>query len=82
MGSVFEGMIRKFAEANNGDRWKALHPREVIALMVDLLLVGDEDATTPVQDGEPPRLTRCRDRRDAVDDGRTPGKIRTLPCAC
>ncbi|GMA41847.1 type I restriction-modification system subunit M [Mobilicoccus caccae] len=47
MGSVFEELIRKFAEASNETAGEHFTPREVIALMVDLLLVGDEDATTP-----------------------------------
>ncbi|WP_228266518.1 type I restriction-modification system subunit M [Ornithinimicrobium ciconiae] len=47
MGSVFEELIRKFAEASNETAGEHFTPREVIALMVDLLLVGDEDATSP-----------------------------------
>ena len=47
MGAVFEELIRKFAEASNETAGEHFTPREVIALMVDLLLVGDEDATTP-----------------------------------
>jgi type I restriction enzyme M protein len=46
MGSVFEELIRKFAEASNETAGEHFTPREVIALMVDLLLVGDEDATS------------------------------------
>ncbi len=45
MGTVFEELIRKFAEASNETAGEHFTPREVIALMVDLLLVGDEDAT-------------------------------------
>ena len=39
MGSVFEELIRKFAEASNETAGEHFTPREVIALMVDLLLV-------------------------------------------
>jgi type I restriction enzyme M protein len=46
MGTVFEELIRKFAEASNETAGEHFTPREVIALMVDLLLVGDEDATS------------------------------------
>ncbi|WP_330440440.1 type I restriction-modification system subunit M [Micromonospora sp. NBC_00821] len=46
MGSVFEELIRKFAEASNETAGEHFTPREVIALMVDLLLVGDEEATS------------------------------------
>lgn len=45
MGTVFEELIRKFAEASNETAGEHFTPREVISLMVDLLLVGDEDAT-------------------------------------
>ena len=47
MGSVFEELNRKFAEASNETAGEHFTPREVIALMVDLLLGGDEDATIP-----------------------------------
>jgi len=46
MGLVFEELIRKFAEASNETAGEHFTPREVISLMVDLLLVGDEDATS------------------------------------
>ncbi len=46
MGTVFEELIRKFAEASKETAGEHFTPREVIALMVDLLLVGDEDATS------------------------------------
>jgi len=41
MGHIFEELIRKFAEASNETAGEHFTPREVIALMVDLLLVGD-----------------------------------------
>lgn len=44
MGTVFEELIRQFAEASNEQAGEHFTPREVIALMVDLLLVGDEEA--------------------------------------
>jgi len=46
IGTVFEELIRKFAEASNETAGEHFTPREVIGLMVDLLLVGDEDATS------------------------------------
>ncbi len=44
MGTVFEELIRKFAELSNetvGEHWT---PREVIRLMVNLLFIEDDDA--------------------------------------
>ena len=43
MGSVFEELIRKFAEASNETAGEHFTPREVIALMVDLLFIEDDD---------------------------------------
>ena len=46
MGTVFEELIRKFAELSNetaGEHWT---PREVIRLMVNLLFIEDDDALT------------------------------------
>ena len=44
MGSVFEELIRKFAEASNETAGEHFTPREVIRLMVDLLFVEDDAA--------------------------------------
>ncbi|HEY4016504.1 MAG TPA: class I SAM-dependent DNA methyltransferase [Polyangiaceae bacterium] len=41
MGSIFEELIRKFAEASNETAGEHFTPREVIRLMVDLLFVED-----------------------------------------
>ena len=46
MGLVFEELIRKFAELSNETAGEHFTPREVIALMVDLLFVQDDDALT------------------------------------
>ncbi|MDX2053478.1 MAG: class I SAM-dependent DNA methyltransferase [Polyangiaceae bacterium] len=43
MGSIFEELIRKFAEASNETAGEHFTPREVIRLMVDLLFIEDED---------------------------------------
>lgn len=43
MGSIFEELIRKFAEASNETAGEHFTPREVIRLMVDLLFIEDGD---------------------------------------
>ncbi|WP_206510376.1 SAM-dependent DNA methyltransferase [Rhodococcus sp. BGS-1C] len=48
MGYIFEELIRKFAESNNAAAGDHFTPREVIALMVDLLYADkDLELTTP-----------------------------------
>jgi type I restriction enzyme M protein len=42
MGSIFEELIRRFAEASNETAGEHFTPREVIRLMVDLLFTEDE----------------------------------------
>ena len=46
MGTVFEELIRKFAEISNETAGEHFTPREVIRLMVNLLFVEDDDALT------------------------------------
>jgi type I restriction enzyme M protein len=43
MGTVFEELIRKFAELSNETAGEHFTPREVIRLMVNLLFVEDDD---------------------------------------
>ena len=43
MGTIFEELIRKFNEALNENPGEHFTPRDVVSLMVDLLLAGDED---------------------------------------
>ncbi|MPY91286.1 MAG: N-6 DNA methylase, partial [Luteitalea sp.] len=43
MGTVFEELIRKFNEALNENPGEHFTPRDVVHLMVDLMLDGDED---------------------------------------
>lgn len=43
MGSVFEELIRKFAEISNETAGEHFTPREVIRLMVNLIFVEDDD---------------------------------------
>ncbi len=43
MGSIFEELIRRFAEASNETAGEHFTPREVIRLMVDLLFTEDDD---------------------------------------
>ncbi|PZU02183.1 MAG: restriction endonuclease subunit M [Gordonia sp. (in: high G+C Gram-positive bacteria)] len=48
MGYIFEELIRKFAESNNAQAGDHFTPREVIALMVNLLYADkDLELTTP-----------------------------------
>jgi len=44
MGTIFEELIRKFAEASNETAGEHFTPREVIRLMVNLLFAEDDDA--------------------------------------
>lgn len=44
MGTVFEELIRRFAELSNETAGEHFTPRDVIRLMVDLLFIEDEDA--------------------------------------
>jgi type I restriction enzyme M protein len=46
MGSIFEELIRKFAEASNETAGEHFTPREVIRLMVDLLFIEDAETLT------------------------------------
>ena len=43
MGTIFEELIRKFNEALNENPGEHFTPRDVIHLMVDLMLAGDEE---------------------------------------
>jgi type I restriction enzyme M protein len=43
MGTIFEELLRKFNEALNENPGEHFTPRDVVHLMVDLMLVGDED---------------------------------------
>ena len=46
MGYIFEELIRKFAESNNAQAGDHFTPREVIALMVDILFSTHDDVLT------------------------------------
>ena len=46
MGYIFEELIRKFAESNTTQAGDHFTPREVIALMVDILFHTEDDALT------------------------------------
>ncbi|MBN1583384.1 MAG: SAM-dependent DNA methyltransferase [Anaerolineae bacterium] len=43
MGTIFEELIRRFNEASNENPGEHFTPRDVVRLMVDLLLAGDDD---------------------------------------
>jgi type I restriction enzyme M protein len=45
MGTIFEELIRKFNEALNENPGEHFTPRDVVHLMVDLMLAGDEGAS-------------------------------------
>ncbi|MCW5635696.1 MAG: SAM-dependent DNA methyltransferase [Rubrivivax sp.] len=47
MGTVFEELIRRFAEISNETAGEHFTPREVIRLMVNLLFIEDGDVLTP-----------------------------------
>jgi type I restriction enzyme M protein len=46
MGTVFEELIRRFAELSNETAGEHFTPREVIRLMVNLLFIEDDEALT------------------------------------
>jgi type I restriction enzyme M protein len=46
MGTIFEELIRKFAELSNETAGEHFTPREVIRLMVNLLFIEDDEALT------------------------------------
>lgn len=46
MGLLFEHLIRRFAENGIADNGDYFTPREVVALLVDLLIANDHEATT------------------------------------
>lgn len=46
MGYIFEELIRKFADSNATQAGDHFTPREVIALMVDILFLTEDDALT------------------------------------
>ncbi len=50
MGTIFEELIRKFNEALNENPGEHFTPRDVVHLMVDLMLAGDEKRD-PRQEG-------------------------------
>ncbi len=52
MGTIFEELLRKFNEALNENPGEHFTPRDVVHLMVDLMLAGDED---PLRRGRPTR---------------------------
>ena len=43
MGTIFEELIRRFNEALNENPGEHFTPRDIVHLMVDLMLAGDED---------------------------------------
>ena len=43
MGTIFEELIRRFNEASNENPGEHFTPRDVVRLMVDLLLAGDDE---------------------------------------
>jgi type I restriction enzyme M protein len=46
LGSIFEDLIRRFAEQSNETAGEHFTPREVIRLMVNLLFMEDRDVLT------------------------------------
>jgi hypothetical protein len=78
MGAIFEELIRRFAEASNEKAGEHFTPREVVRLMVNLLLDGDEEVlgeAGAIRAGVRPQRTPARPglggrRRDARAGGR------------
>ncbi|MCY4660296.1 MAG: N-6 DNA methylase [Acidobacteria bacterium] len=64
MGTIFKELIRKFNEALNENPGEHITPRDVVHLMVDLLLAGDEERlrTAPAACSPSPRSTSPTER--------------------
>ena len=60
MGTIFEELIRKFNESLNENPGEHFTPRDVVHLMVDLLLAGDEERLR--QKGAEIGRASCRER--------------------
>ena len=71
MGYIFEELIRKFAESNNAAAGDHFTPREVIALMVDLLY-ADKDLELTA----PGIVRTIYDPSDGDEPGREAGAVR------
>ena len=67
MGTIFEELIRKFNEALNENPGEHFTPRDVVHLMVDLMLAGDEDRIRR-QGRRPHRLRPLLRLRRHADD--------------
>ena len=79
MGTVFEELIRRFNEALNENPGEHFTPRDVVHLIVDLMLAGDESSI----DGEGAvrtvyrsmlRIGRDADHRQGAHHHRPPGR--------
>ena len=66
MGTIFEELIRRFNEALNENPGEHFTPRDVVHLMVDLMLAGDE-ASIGGKASSAPSTTMLRLRGDAYD---------------
>lgn len=82
MGAIFEELIRRFSEASNETAGEHYTPREVVRLMVNLLLDGDEDVLA--QPGVRRRVFDCASRRtcarrSARRHPNSPSRPRTTP---
>jgi type I restriction enzyme M protein len=77
MGTIFEELIRKFAELSNETAGEHFTPREVIRLMVDLIFAEDDDALSkPVSSG---RFTTQQQGRAACFLLRVNGCMNAIP---
>ena len=59
MGTIFEELIRKFNEALDENPGEHFTPREVVHLMVDLMLAGDEDRIRGTRASSAPSTIRA-----------------------
>ena len=74
MGTVFEELIRKFAELSNETAGEHFTPRDVIRLMAELLFIEDNDALSKPDVVRTVYDPDSRDGRHAFSGGRVPGK--------
>lgn len=74
MGTVFEELIRKFAEISDETAGEHFTPREVIKLMVNLLFVEDDSGAVQARRGAVAVRPHGRHRRHALGGGRAPAR--------
>ena len=79
MGYIFEELLRKFSEMSNETAGEHYTPREVITLMVELLLDGEDLAELTAEPHAGAHRLRPRGRHRRHADGRAAPDHRAQP---